>query len=166
MTAGQLAGLNITQLINEPVAAAIYYADLARDRWQGNKTLFVFDFGGGTLDFSVCQKVGNVINFVCTGGDAKLGGKDIDEMFMAYIRKKFVADHPSVRLSEGVPIEEAFKKACIVCKKSLSTSQSGHIYVSSFATENGRPVDLNISVSRDEFEKNVLISFYFLINIH
>lgn len=156
MTAGQLAGLNITQLINEPVAAAIYYADLARDKWKGNKTLFVFDFGGGTLDFSVCQKVGNVINFVCTGGDAKLGGKDIDEMLMAYVTKKFVKDHPSANLSENLKIKEAFKKASIVCKKSLSNSQNGNIYVGAFATKDGEPIDLDIVISRDEFNERVL----------
>ena len=156
MTAGKLAGLNITQLINEPVAAAVYYADLARDKWQGNKTLFVFDFGGGTLDFSVCQKVGNMISFVCTGGDPQLGGKDVDEMFMAYVKNKFIAANPSAKPSESLGVEALMKKQCILCKKSLSRSETGKIYVNSFATDNGRPVDLDLSVSRDEFNENVL----------
>lgn len=156
MTAGKLAGLNITQLINEPVAAAIYYADLARDKWKGNKTLFVFDFGGGTLDFSVCQKVGNMISFVCTGGDPELGGKDIDEMFMAYVKNKFIAANPSAKPSDSLGVEALLKKQCILCKKSLSRSETGKVYVNSFATDNGRPVDLDLSITRDEFNENVL----------
>lgn len=155
-TAGELAGLNITQLINEPVAAAIYYADLARDKWQGNKTLFVFDFGGGTLDFSVCQKVGNMISFVCTGGDPQLGGKDIDEMFMAYVKNKFIAAYPSAKTSDSVGVEALLKKQCILCKKSLSRSETGKVFVNSFATDNGRPVDLDLSITRDEFNENIL----------
>ena len=156
MTAGELAGLKITQLINEPVAAAVYYSHLAHDKWQGNKTLIVFDFGGGTLDFSVCQKVGNMINFVCTGGDAKLGGKDVDAMFMTYVKNKFTASNPSAKPSESLGVEALLKKQCILCKKSLSRSETGKVYVNSFATDNGRPVDLDLSVTREEFNENVL----------
>lgn len=156
-TAGELAGLNIVQLINEPVAAALYYAFLAGDKWKdGIKTLFVFDFGGGTLDFTVCTMAGNIVNFVCSGGDPQLGGKDIDEMFMAYVTNKFMAANPGAKQSDSVGVKAMLKNQCILCKKSLTRSETGKIYVSSFATDNGRPIDLDLSISRDEFNENVL----------
>lgn len=82
--AGKIAGLNVLSIINEPTAAAISYGIKATD----NKTILVYDLGGGTFDVSVIQAKGGNIDVIATGGDHRLGGVDWDTLLAKYIAKK------------------------------------------------------------------------------
>ncbi len=85
-TAGELAGLNVLNIINEPTAAAISYGVSGNDK---NETVLVYDLGGGTFDITVMSIAGSDISVVCTGGDDQLGGKDWDEALMDYIIERY-----------------------------------------------------------------------------
>lgn len=84
--AGELAGLNVLNIINEPTAAAISYGVSGNDK---NETVLVYDLGGGTFDITVMSIVGSDISVVCTGGDDQLGGKDWDEALMNYVVERY-----------------------------------------------------------------------------
>lgn len=85
-TAGELAGLNVLNIINEPTAAAISYGVSGNDK---KETVLVYDLGGGTFDITVMSIAGSDISVVCTGGDDQLGGKDWDEALMDYIIERY-----------------------------------------------------------------------------
>ena len=85
-TAGELAGLNVLNIINEPTAAAISYGVSGVDK---NETVLVYDLGGGTFDITVMNINGGNISVVCTGGDDQLGGKDWDEALMQYVIERY-----------------------------------------------------------------------------
>lgn len=84
--AGELAGLNVLNIINEPTAAAISYGVANSGK---SETVLVYDLGGGTFDITVMNIDSNNISVVCTGGDDQLGGKDWDECLMSYIFEKY-----------------------------------------------------------------------------
>lgn len=84
--AGELAGLNVLNIINEPTAAAISYGVSGNNK---NETVLVYDLGGGTFDITVMNVSGNNITAICTGGDDQLGGKDWDEALMSYIVERY-----------------------------------------------------------------------------
>jgi molecular chaperone DnaK len=84
--AGELAGLNVLMILNEPTAAALAYS---LNRRRENQTVFVFDLGGGTFDVSILEINGNDINIIASDGNAELGGKDWDDVLLAYCASKF-----------------------------------------------------------------------------
>ena len=84
--AGELAGLHVLNIINEPTAAAISYGAMGEGK---NETILVYDLGGGTFDITVMNIRGNEISVVCTGGDDSLGGKNWDEAFMDYLVERY-----------------------------------------------------------------------------
>lgn len=84
--AGELAGLNVLNIINEPTAAAISYGVSGKEK---NETVLVYDLGGGTFDITVMSINGNNVSVVCTGGDDQLGGKDWDEKLMDYVTARY-----------------------------------------------------------------------------
>lgn len=86
--AGIIAGLNVLEIINEPTAAAIYYG-CAKE--QGNKTILVYDLGGGTFDVTIMNISQNSIEVICSDGNHELGGKDWDEALMRYLHGEFVS---------------------------------------------------------------------------
>lgn len=85
-TAGELAGLNVLDIINEPTAAAISYGVANKGK---NETVLVFDLGGGTFDITVMNISDSKITVICTGGDDQLGGKDWDEALMDYVVSRY-----------------------------------------------------------------------------
>ena len=86
--AGLIAGLNVLEIISEPTAAALYYG-CAKE--QDEKTILVFDLGGGTFDVTIMNINSEKIQVVCSDGNHELGGKDWDEAIMEYIAKEFVS---------------------------------------------------------------------------
>lgn len=84
--AGQLAGLNVLAIINEPTAAAISYGVTGEEK---NETVLVYDLGGGTFDITVMRIDGGKVYEICSGGDDQLGGKDWDEALVNYVRKRY-----------------------------------------------------------------------------
>ncbi len=86
ITAGQLAGLNVLQLVNEPTAAALAYG---LDKIDQNQTVFVFDLGGGTFDVTIMRIEGHKLEIIATNGDHRLGGKDWDDVIVNYLAEEF-----------------------------------------------------------------------------
>src|SRR3984893_3987230 len=90
ITAGQLAGFNVLQIINEPTAAALAYG---LDKLDENQTVFDFDLGGGTFDVTIMRIEGHKIDIVATNGDHRLGGKDWDDAIVNFVAEEFDRAH-------------------------------------------------------------------------
>lgn len=148
--AAELAGLHVVRLVNEPTAAALAFGVRHIDL---EAQLVVFDFGGGTLDVSVLEMVEGVLDVRSSFGDPQLGGKDFDEALMALLLERFTAEHgalPISDLSRG-----ALKSAAERAKITLSDAESTEVFLPGFALDQGRPVDLVATVTRDAFETAV-----------
>ena len=90
ITAGQLAGLNVLQIVNEPTAAALAYG---LDKLEENQTVFVFDLGGGTFDVTIMRIEDCKLDIIATNGDHRLGGKDWDDVIVNYVAEEFDRKH-------------------------------------------------------------------------
>ena len=126
-TAGELAGLNVLNIINEPTAAAISYGVSGNNK---NETVLVYDLGGGTFDITVMNIDGNNISVVCTGGDDQLGGKDWDECLMDYVMQRYeeengedLSEDPETVASLYVDVE-TWKKA-LTAREKVNMSVNG-----------------------------------------
>jgi len=86
--AGELAGLNVLQIVNEPTAAAVAYGVAKQDHWK-SKTIMVYDLGGGTFDVTLIHISPESMNVICTDGDHRLGGKDWDDHLVRHFVRKF-----------------------------------------------------------------------------
>ncbi len=125
-TAGELAGLNVLNIINEPTAAAISYGVSNGN----NETVLVYDLGGGTFDITVMSIAGGNISVVCTGGDDQLGGKDWDEALMDYVTERYeeengedLSEDPETVASLYVDVE-TWKKA-LTSREKINISVNG-----------------------------------------
>lgn len=125
--AGELAGLNVLNIINEPTAAAISYGVSGNNK---NETVLVYDLGGGTFDITVMSISGNDISVVCTGGDDQLGGKDWDEALMEYVTERYqeengddLSEDPETIASLYVDVE-TWKKA-LTSREKVNISVNG-----------------------------------------
>ena len=126
-TAGELAGLNVLNIVNEPTAAAISYGVSGTDK---NETVLVYDLGGGTFDITVMSIAGSDISVVCTGGDDQLGGKDWDEALMDYVTERYeeeygedLTEDPETIASLYVDVE-TWKKA-LTSREKVNISVNG-----------------------------------------
>ena len=145
--AAELAGLNVVRLINEPTAAALAFGV---NNLDVEAQIVVFDFGGGTLDVSVLEMVEGVLDVRCSFGDPQLGGKDLDEALTTLILQRFQAQFgelPITDLSRG-----ALKSIAVRAKITLSDAESADIFLPGFALRDGTPVDLALTITREDFE--------------
>ncbi len=124
-TAGELAGLNVLNIINEPTAAAISYGVSGSEK---NETVLVYDLGGGTFDITVMNISGSDISVVCTGGDDQLGGKDWDEALMTYVINRYEEEY-GVDLSEDPEIVGGLYVEVETWKKALTQREKVNISV-------------------------------------
>lgn len=147
LNAGELAGLKITRLINEPTAAALAFGIKNIELEQ---QLVVFDFGGGTLDITVLEMIAGVLDVKCSFGNPQLGGKDFDEAMMTLLKNKFQAENPGAEISDKA--YGALKEAAEKAKRALSVQHSHSVRIPYIATKNGKSVDLEVEVTRQEFE--------------
>jgi len=122
-TAGEIAGLNVLQIINEPTAAAMEFA--ASHEVQ-NKTILVYDLGGGTFDVTIMRVDGKKIDVIATGGDHQLGGKDIDDRIITYFQEEFqkVTEVDPLNSKAG---QQRLQNEAEVAKKRLSASPNTRI---------------------------------------
>ncbi|MGN0506151.1 MAG: Hsp70 family protein [Lachnospiraceae bacterium] len=125
--AGELAGLNVLNIINEPTAAAISYGVSGNNK---NETVLVYDLGGGTFDITVMNVSGNNITAICTGGDDQLGGKDWDEALMSYIVERYeeengedLSEDPETVASLYIQVED-WKKS-LTAREKVNLSVNG-----------------------------------------
>ncbi|MDP9026467.1 MAG: molecular chaperone DnaK [Actinomycetota bacterium] len=151
--AGEIAGLNVLRIINEPTAAALAYG---LDRGKEDELILVFDLGGGTFDVSLLE-VGkdddfSTIQVRSTAGDNRLGGDDWDQRVVDYLIKKF-KDTTGVDVSTDKIAKQRLKEAAEQAKKELSSSMSASIQLPYLSlTENG-PANLDESLTRAQFEQ-------------
>jgi molecular chaperone DnaK len=151
--AGEIAGLNVLRIINEPTAAALAYG---LDKGQQDELILVFDLGGGTFDVSLLE-VGkdddfSTIQVRSTSGDNRLGGDDWDQRIVDHLVKKF-KDTTGVDVSKDKIALQRLKEAAEQAKKELSQSTTANIQLPYLSlTENG-PANLDETISRAQFEQ-------------
>jgi len=141
--AGAIAGLNVLSIINEPTAAAIAYG---LERLGGNKTLLVFDLGGGTFDVTLMEIRGISFRTIASDGNAELGGKDWDDRLLNHVAECFAERFGLDPRDDPQPYQELYER-CLQAKISLSTKPKAIIPV------NFRGHRMVVSVTREEFEK-------------
>jgi molecular chaperone DnaK len=142
ITAGQLAGLNVLQIINEPTAAAVAYG---LDKLDEDQTVFVFDLGGGTFDVTIMRIEGQGIQMIATNGDHRLGGKDWDDVIVNYVAEEFDRAHGENPLLDLESYQDLQSRA-LAAKIHLSSRPRTSIVHS----HNGKSV--KVELSREEFE--------------
>ncbi|WP_104083450.1 molecular chaperone DnaK [Cryobacterium sp. Y11] len=151
--AGEIAGLNVLRIINEPTAAALAYG---LDRGKEDELILVFDLGGGTFDVSLLE-VGkdddfSTIQVRSTAGDNRLGGDDWDQRIVDHLIKRF-KETTGVDVSKDKIAKQRLKEAAEQAKKELSSSMSTSIQLPYLSlTENG-PANLDETLTRAQFEK-------------
>lgn len=151
--AGEIAGLNVLRIINEPTAAALAYG---LDKGKEDELILVFDLGGGTFDVSLLE-VGkdddfSTIQVRATSGDNRLGGDDWDQRVVDYLVKRF-KDSTGVDVSKDKIARQRLKEAAEQAKKELSSSTSTSIQLPYLSlTENG-PANLDETLTRAKFEE-------------
>ena len=125
--AGQIAGLEVARIINEPTAAAMAYG---LDKSQSEQKIVVFDLGGGTFDVSVLELNDDdgmkVFEVISTSGDTHLGGDDFDDVLINHVADEFKKSN-GVDLREDTMALQRLQEACEKCKKELSTLSLIHI---------------------------------------
>jgi len=143
-TAGELAGLEVIRIINEPTAAALAYG--LDDR--RNQTILVYDLGGGTFDVTILaiSEIG-VFEVKSTSGDTNLGGDDFDEVLFNLVLKKL----PHIKEFDSTSRARLWQQ-CEQAKKNLSSSNSAEINVPYFMFVNNAPIHIDVSVNKIEFE--------------
>jgi molecular chaperone DnaK len=145
--AGQVAGLDVIRIINEPTAAALAYG---LDRGE-SKHLVVFDLGGGTFDVSVLSVSEGVFEVISTSGDSFLGGTDFDNRIIDYLAESFAAQH-SINLREDKVALQRLREAAENAKCELSFKRTVEVTLPFIATRDGQPIHLQQTLSRARFE--------------
>jgi molecular chaperone DnaK len=143
LRAGQLAGLNVLQIINEPTAAALAYGI---DKLDTNQTVFVFDLGGGTFDVTIMRIENHTISMIATNGDHRLGGKDWDDVIVNWVADEFEKLHGENPLLDLQSYQDLYNRS-VATKQQLSSRPSVN-FVHGYG---GRSIKLEIT--RDEFVK-------------
>ena len=150
--AGEIAGLNVLRIINEPTAAALAYG---LDKGKEDELILVFDLGGGTFDVSLLE-VGkdddfSTIQVRATAGDNRLGGDDWDQRLVDYLIKQF-KDTTGVDVSGDKIALQRLKEAAEQAKKELSSSTSTSINLPYLSLTDSGPVSLSETITRAKFE--------------
>lgn len=148
--AAEIAGLNVIRLINEPTAAALAFGI---NNLNLEEQMIVFDFGGGTLDITVLEMIEGIVDVKCSFGDTFLGGKDIDDALIELVTDMFKRQHPTFILNDRG--RDTLKRPCELAKIELSNQQSAQLLIPNFFTEAGNPVDLDLEVTRVDFERAI-----------
>ena len=125
MRAGQLAGLNVLDVLAEPVAAAMHYRSLGADpSSQGPRYILVYDLGGGTFDTTVIRLDGDDVTVVCTDGEAHLGGADWDQAIASYLLDQVKAAHPGAHPERDPLFMQDLLISAEQLKRELSAAQT------------------------------------------
>jgi molecular chaperone DnaK len=153
--AGELAGLNVLRIINEPTAASLAYG---LDK-NNESTILVYDLGGGTFDVTVLKlSDGCDFHVLSTAGDTKLGGSDFDsslaEIILTKFNSQFDYDYNQHTLESLDDTQKSrLRAAAEKAKKTLSQMEKTTVSIPMFAFRNRQPVNLSVIVTREEFEK-------------
>ena len=147
--AGQIAGLNVLRIVNEPTAAALAYG---LDKGEHDQTILVFDLGGGTFDVSLLEIGEGIVEVKATSGDNHLGGDDWDERIVNHLVTTFKNSN-GIDLSADKVALQRLREAAEKAKIELSSSQSTNINLPYITASDAGPLHLDLSLTRAEFQK-------------
>jgi molecular chaperone DnaK len=152
--AGEIAGLDVVRMINEPTAAALSYETGHKDGLR----ILVYDLGGGTFDVSVVEIQDGVVEVISSHGNNHLGGDDFDQKIVEFIIEHLRDQHNLVvsELENSRQVEARILRAAIDAKKSLSAQPFVRIEEEFLANRDGVPVNLSVELSRDDYEQMIL----------
>ena len=153
--AGQIAGLKVDRIINEPTAAALAYG---MDKETDQAKIMVYDVGGGTFDVSILEVGDGVFEVLATRGNNKLGGDDFDHALVDYLVSEFKKE-TGVDLAKDLTAMQRLKDAAEKAKKELSSTVSTSVSLPFITAVDGQPVHLEKTISRakfDELTKNLV----------
>ena len=147
--AGQIAGLDVKRIINEPTAAALAYG---LDKVEGQHKIMVFDLGGGTFDVSILELGDGVFEVLSTRGNNSLGGDDFDSVIVDYIAEDFKKEN-GVDLRTDKMSLQRLKEAAEKAKKELSSTMSTTINLPFITATQSGPLHLNLDLTRAKFNE-------------
>ena len=150
MVAGEIAGLEVVRIINEPTAAALAYG-LDKNK---EETILVYDLGGGTFDVSVLQIGDGTFEVLSSNGDSHLGGDDFDDKIVEYLLSEFKKEN-GIDLSKDTSALSRIKDAAEKAKIELSSQMSSSISLPFITAVDGQPIHLNMDLTRAKFENLV-----------
>ena len=148
--AGEVAGLTVKRIINEPTAAALAYG---LDKKMQDQKIAVFDLGGGTHDVSILELGDGVFEVLATDGDTHLGGDDFDQAIIEWLVQEFKDENGGLDLSKDPMALQRLKEAAEKAKIELSSSSSSEINLPYIMPVDGIPKHLVRSLSRAKFEQ-------------
>ncbi|MBK5969949.1 MULTISPECIES: Hsp70 family protein [Thiorhodovibrio] len=145
--AGELAGLEVVRIINEPTAAALAYeAD-----HQGSRTILVYDLGGGTFDVSVVRMTADITEVLASHGNNQLGGDDFDARLVEHVLNHLKNEHGIASLEDRSALAR-IQRACEAAKITLSDSPFARIEEEYLLEHQGQPLNLSLEISRSDYE--------------
>ena len=147
--AGQIAGLNVLRIVNEPTAAALAYG---LDKGDKDQTILVFDLGGGTFDVSLLEIGEGIVEVKATSGDNNLGGDDWDQRVVDHLVTQFKNSN-GVDLSADKVALQRLREAAEKAKIELSSSQSAAINLPYITASDAGPLHLDETLTRADFQK-------------
>jgi molecular chaperone DnaK len=147
--AGQIAGLNVLRIVNEPTAAALAYG---LDKGDKDQTILVFDLGGGTFDVSLLEIGEGIVEVKATSGDNNLGGDDWDQRVVDHLVTQFKNSN-GVDLSADKVALQRLREAAEKAKIELSSSQSASINLPYITASDAGPLHLDENLTRADFQK-------------
>ena len=146
--AGQIAGLEVKRIVNEPTAAALAYGI---DKANKDMKIAVFDLGGGTFDISILEFGGGVFEVLSTNGDTHLGGDDFDQVIIDWLANEFKAEEGADLKADPMALQR-LKEAAEKAKIELSSTTSTEINLPYITAVNGMPKHLVKTLTRAKFE--------------
>ncbi|ODS41789.1 MAG: hypothetical protein A7315_00130 [Candidatus Altiarchaeales archaeon WOR_SM1_79] len=149
--AGEIAGFNVKRIINEPTAAAIAYGFTDDDE----KTILVYDFGGGTFDVSILTIGGGFFDVDATSGDNHLGGDDIDELIEDYVIEDIKKKH-KINIKKNLTLYQTLKEKSEKAKIDLSSRESVTINMPHIGKSAGVPISYSMELTREKFNEMLM----------
>ncbi len=154
--AGTIAGLNVRRVVNEPTAAALSFGLDKKNGNEEDKTVIVYDLGGGTFDVSILE-IADIdgerqFNVISTNGDTFLGGEDFDNRIIDYLAEEFSNSNNGFDLKKDQIALQRLKEAAEKAKKELSTMQQTSINIPYITADATGPKHLDIKLSRSKLE--------------
>ena len=148
--AGQIAGLEVARIINEPTAASLAYGLESK----AQETICVFDLGGGTFDVSILEVADGVFRVIASNGDGHLGGDDFDEELINFVADEFKKEQ-GIDLRTDQMALQRLQEACEKAKKELSSAASTDINLPFITADASGPKHLQMNITRSQFEQLV-----------
>jgi molecular chaperone DnaK len=148
--AGELAGLEVVRILNEPTAASLTYDPNQRDLQR----MLVYDLGGGTFDVSIVQAQEGIVEVLASHGDTQLGGDDFDELLLNFICERFQQEH-GIDLRTNLVAKSRVLRTAEAAKRHLSYHPFARIEEEFIAEKEGRALHLTLEITREEYEQMI-----------